>query len=96
MTVPCCELCDRPVAELTLHHLVPRQKTRRKNQDPSPTIAICSACHRQIHTLFDNTRLANELNSLEKLRQDPQLQRFLLWLRKQDPNKRVKIDRKRA
>jgi hypothetical protein len=35
------------------------------------------------------------LNTLETLKQDPQLQKFLAWVHKQDPNKRVKIDRKR-
>ncbi|BCL36154.1 hypothetical protein NSMS1_26010 [Nostoc sp. MS1] len=53
--------------DLTVHHLVPRQNTKRKKQDPGETINICSACHRQIHTLFDNKVLAQELNTLEKL-----------------------------
>jgi hypothetical protein len=44
---------------------------------PSSTIQICAACHRQIHTLYDNFHLALHLNTLEKLKQDPQLQKFL-------------------
>jgi hypothetical protein len=90
-----CELCQREMSALTEHHLIPRQKTKRQGQDPSPTIQICSACHRQIHTLYDNSHLALHLNTLEKLKQDPPLQKFLAWVHKQDPNKRVKIDRKR-
>lgn len=86
-----CELCERDLPELTVHHLVPRQKTKRKKADPGPTIKICSACHRQIHTLFDNTRLANELYSLEALRNEPQMQKFLAWVSKQDPHKRVRV-----
>jgi putative transposase len=35
------------------------------------------------------------LSTVRKLKQDPQLQKFLSWVHKQDPNKRVKIDRKR-
>ncbi|WP_224093870.1 HNH endonuclease [Nostoc sp. MS1] len=62
-----CELCQREMDDLTVHHLVPRQNTKRKKQDPGETINICSACHRQIHTLFDNKVLAQELNTLEKL-----------------------------
>ncbi|MBD2075671.1 hypothetical protein H6F86_17590 [Phormidium sp. FACHB-592] len=90
-----CELCQREMSALTEHHLIPRQKTKRKGLAPSPTIQICSACHRQIHTLYDNSHLALHLNTLEKLKQDIQLQKFLAWVHKQDPNKRVKIDRKR-
>lgn len=96
-----CQLCEREMDVLTVHHLIPRQKTKRKKSDRKkddlgPTINICSACHRQIHNLFDNTRLAIELNSPEKLKHEPQMQKFLSWVRKQDPHKRVKVDRKRA
>ncbi|WP_138502088.1 HNH endonuclease [Nostoc sp. PA-18-2419] len=88
-----CELCEREIASLTVHHLVPRQNTKRKKQDPGLTINICSACHRQIHALFDNKLLAKELNTLDKLRNQPQMQKFLTWVRKQDPNKRIAVDR---
>ncbi len=93
---------------LTIHHLVPRQHTKRKQQDPGETVNICSACHRQIHTLFDNKLLAKELNTLEKLSNEPhakelntleklsnepQMQKFLAWVRKQDPGKRISVHR---
>ena len=91
-----CELCEREVERLTVHHLIPRQKTKRKKEDPGPTVNICSPCHRQIHTLFDNTCLAKDLNSLEMLKQEPQMQKFLSWLKKQDPGKRVQVHGKRA
>ncbi len=86
-----CQLCDRDIERLTVHHLTPRQHTKRKNQKPSPTIDICSACHRQIHKSFDNAYLAKELNTLEKLKAHPKLQKFILWVRKQDPNKRIRV-----
>ncbi|MBD2021105.1 HNH endonuclease [Leptolyngbya sp. FACHB-36] len=91
-----CELCERDVAALTEHHLTPRQKTKRKHLDPGPTIALCPACHRQIQVLFDHNRLARDLNTAEALKRDPQMQKFLAWVSKQDPNKRVKVDRKLA
>jgi hypothetical protein len=82
-----CALCDREVANLTAHHLIPREK----EGTGGPTIDICPACHRQIHTLFDNARLARELNTPERLRDEPRMQRFLSWVRKQDPHKRIKV-----
>lgn len=78
---------------LTVHHLVPRQHTKRKKQDPGETANICSACHCQIHALFDNKLLAKELNTLEKLSNEPQMQKFLAWVRKQDPGKRISVHR---
>ncbi|MBD2088465.1 HNH endonuclease [Microcoleus sp. FACHB-1515] len=91
-----CQLCDRPGDRLTLHHLVPRQVTKRKQIDTSPTVEICAACHRQIHTLFDNKVLAQELNSIDALKQNPSMQRFLRWVQKQDPNRKISVDRKRG
>ena len=81
---------------LTKHHLVPRQAVKRKLADSGPTVEICSACHRQIHTLFNNKELAQRLNTLEKLKNEPKLQKFLAWIKKQDPNKRVRVERQRA
>jgi len=91
-----CELCEREVYRLTVHHLVPRQRVKQTKAEVGPTVNICSACHRQIHNLFDNKRLAQELNSLEKLRDEPQMQKFLVWVKKQKPDKRVQVHSKRA
>ena len=88
-----CELCQREVERLTVHHLVPRQKAKGQKPDTVPTTQICSDCHKQIHALFNNTELAQRLNTLEKLKNEPQMQKFLSWIEKQDPNKRVKLHR---
>ncbi|MDQ3812719.1 MAG: HNH endonuclease [Armatimonadota bacterium] len=87
-----CQLCERPVGTLTIHHLVP--KSQATKGEPIPTAAICSACHRQLHALFTNKQLAREFSSLEELRTDPHVQRFLRWVRQQDSNKRVKVRRR--
>ncbi len=84
-----CELCGRSVEALTTHHLVPIQKDGRDG----PTAELCSACHRQVHSLFDNATLARQLNTLEKLRADDRVQKFVRWVRKQSPNRRIKVRR---
>jgi len=91
-----CQLCEREVYHLTIHHLIPRQKVKQKKAQAGPTINICSPCHRQIHNLFDNKHLAQELNSLEKLKSEPQMQTFLSWVKKQKPDKRVQVHRKKG
>ena len=88
-----CELCAREMKNLTAHHLIPRQHTKRKNMDISSTIDICSACHKQIHALFDNKRLAKELNTIEALKAEPQMGKFLAWVSKQNPQKRIAVRR---
>ncbi len=91
-----CELCERAVDRLTVHHLIPRQRVKQKKAEAGPTANICSACHLQIHALFDNKRLAKELNSLEKLRTEPQMAKFLSWIKKQKPHKRLQVHRRKA
>ena len=86
-----CKLCRRAVEKLTEHHLTPRSKLKKGER--TPTIWICSACHRQIHALFSNDELAREFNTVEKLRGEPRLARFLKWIGKVDPNKAVKVRR---
>jgi len=81
--------------KLTVHHLIPRQYSKRKKLDIGPTINICSACHKQIHALFDNKQLAKELNTLAKLQQEPKIKKFLSWIKKQDPNKKVVVRRQK-
>jgi hypothetical protein len=88
-----CELCQREMDRLTVHHLIPRQATKRKKVKPSPTIKICSACHRQIHALFDNKHLANHLNTVEMLKSEPKIQKFLGWISKQQSDKKVRVRR---
>jgi len=82
-----CELCEREVERLTVHHLIPRERDGLHG----PRAGLCAACHRQIHVLFDNSRLERELNCLERLRDTPEMRRFLSWVRKQDPHRRVKV-----
>ena len=90
-----CELCDREMKSLTVHHLIPRQYTKRKKLEISATIDICSACHRQIHVLFDNKRLAKELNTATALRNEPKMRKFITWVCKQDPQKKISVRRNR-
>jgi 5-methylcytosine-specific restriction protein A len=86
-----CALCQRDVPALTDHHLVP--KSRLKKGAPVPRVDICSGCHRQIHALFTNRELADEFNSVEKLRAEPRMAGFLNWIRKQDPSRHVRVRR---
>jgi hypothetical protein len=72
-----CPLCQRTdLPELTEHHVVPKSRGGRD------TISICRDCHRQIHALFDNKTLECELNSIEDLKKNPSIMKFLKWIRK--------------
>lgn len=74
-----CELCHRKVDRYTVHHLVPRARGGRFG----PKATLCPTCHRQLHAMFSETTLAQELHSIELLRANPQVAAYLKWVRKQ-------------
>jgi 5-methylcytosine-specific restriction endonuclease McrA len=86
-----CQLCQREMTDLTVHHLVPRQTVKRKQADAGETIEICAACHKQIHSFYSNLELARELNTVEKLQSEPKMRKFLNWIGKQKPEKKIKV-----
>lgn len=90
-----CQLCEREMTQLTVHHLIPRQTVKRKQADAGETIDICSACHRQVHSFYKNLQLARELNTLEKLQNEPKMRKFIGWISKQNPHKKIKVNRGR-
>ncbi|ARI78069.1 HNH endonuclease [Halobacillus mangrovi] len=80
-----CDLCERSPVKTTEHHLVPRQYGGVEG----PTVMVCSACHRQIHALFTNQELAAFYHTLERLKDHPDMRKYIKWVKKQDPEKRI-------
>ena len=74
-----CALCERAIERFTVHHLVPRAR----GGNHGPTARFCSTCHRQVHAMFSETTLAEELYSVELLRANHRVAAFLTWMRKQ-------------
>ncbi len=84
-----CALCGRQVERLTRHHLCPRE------HGGAETVLLCGGCHRQVHALFTNRTLASELDTLEKLRQEPAIERYVAWARRQ-PDAHIPVRRSRS
>ncbi len=83
-----CELCGRIVQRLTRHHLVPR--TRHKNKrnkrtfdrrEVHRTVGLCSPCHRHVHVTIPNKELEREYNTIEALKDHPDVERFVEWVK---------------
>jgi uncharacterized protein YlaI len=51
-----CQICERETV-LEKHHLIPQ------NRKKSPYIFVCEQCGDQLHIMFDNKTLKNELNT---------------------------------
>lgn len=86
-----CELCDREPIKVTRHHLTPLSEGGRGG----PFADLCASCHRQLHALFTNEEL-RALNSIDRLRDHPAVQKYLGWVRRQPPQTGVRVHRRRS
>ncbi len=89
---PVCELCLRESVRFTEHHLVPRSRGGKYG----PKARLCSTCHRQLHTMFSEKTLAGQLNSVERLRADPDFAGYLIWASKQKDGATFRVRRANA
>lgn len=72
-----CALCTRPLAgKVEKHHLVPRLK------GGTDTVPLHAICHKKIHSLFTESELANNFNTVELLTDHPDIAAFVKWVRK--------------
>jgi 5-methylcytosine-specific restriction endonuclease McrA len=76
-----CSLCNRPFGKhIEEHHLIPKTF---KGKD---LIKLHPACHRQIHIILSERELANYYNTIEKLLEHTEIQKFVKWISKKDPD----------
>jgi hypothetical protein len=87
-----CHLCGRVMkAGTTRHHLVPRAvhrkayfKKRFTKEQMQTTVDFCRDCHRAVHDFLpDEKEIARSYNTIELLREHPEITKFLAWVRKQ-------------
>lgn len=71
-----CELCNRTVSAITKHHLIPLEKGGKKFE----TLSLCRTCHEQIHALFTNRELSVYYHTLESLKRDQKIIKFLRFI----------------
>jgi 5-methylcytosine-specific restriction enzyme A len=83
-----CALCGREVRFVSKHHLVPKSEGGRE------VIELCAPCHKTLHSFFSNATLLKELHTIDRLRQHPDIARYLRWVRKQ-PDAAIRVRRKR-
>jgi len=73
-----CPLCGRKLVagrSVNRHHLVPRSRSGRE------TVALHRICHAAIHAALSEKELERRYNTIESLRDYPQLSRFIAWVR---------------
>lgn len=76
-----CPLCDRQLGQnIDEHHLIP--KTFKGKE----TVTLHKICHRKVHSVFTERELANYYNTIERLREHSEIQKFIAWVAKKEPD----------
>jgi 5-methylcytosine-specific restriction endonuclease McrA len=76
-----CALCGRPLGRrVEWHHVVPKSEGGRE------TAAVHPICHRAIHAAASNKDLARRFRTLESLRDQQDIARFLNWIANKPPD----------
>lgn len=86
-----CELCFRKDVEITIHHLTPKEV----GGTFLPTAKLCLPCHKQIHAIYTNEELAARMNTIERLRDDETIKKFVRWIQKQPSSKLISVSKSR-
>ena len=76
-----CPLCHRELAEpIVRHHLIPPSKGGKD----TPTVAMHKICQAKVHAVFSETELKNYYNTVERLLENEEIQKFVKWVSKKE------------
>ncbi len=83
-----CPLCDRPYGgEMQDHHLKPKMfKSRTKEVHEDENFALLhKMCHQKIHATFSEKELLDYYNTVDRLLENEEIQKFVKWISKKPP-----------
>jgi len=86
-----CPLCERIVPSIhqEKHHLIPKCKKGKE------TVVVCCDCGDMIHQLFDEKILARNLNSIDNIRNEERMLKWIAWIRKKPNHFRINMKKKK-
>jgi hypothetical protein len=82
-----CPICGRI---MLAGNSVDRHHWRPKSQGGTISDWLHRTCHRKLHSLFSDRDLARRFATPEKVRQHPDMQTFIRWVRRQPPERVVR------
>ena len=77
-----CGICGREMIDgptVNVHHLIPRTFKGRE------TITLHIVCHTKIHSVFTERELLSKYHTVERLREHPEMEKFIHWVAKKSP-----------
>jgi hypothetical protein len=79
-----CPLCGRLMFKgesVDRHHWQPKSQGGKESE------YLHRTCRRKLHSLFNDNELATDFASPDKVRQHPEIQKFIHWVRRQPPER---------
>lgn len=75
-----CALCNRPTPKkyAEKHHVIPKSKGGKDYE------MVCAPCGDQVHLLFTNKELKTSFNTIEKLKSDERVQKWIKFISKRN------------
>ena len=68
------------------HHLIPKLKGGARG----PIAVLHPICHSKIHTTLSEVELARSYNTVEALKEHPEIKKFVNWVKKRPPGLRAR------
>ena len=77
-----CLICERELGSknISKHHLIPKSKGGKNSE----TILIHNICHQKIHSVFTEKELKEEFHTIDKLKGNEEIIKFIKWVSKKD------------
>jgi hypothetical protein len=78
-----CPICEREMRRgpsVDKHHLVPKCRGGKETE------YMHRICHRKIHSLWTEKELEREFNDPEKIKAHEEMQKFIKWVSKKEPD----------
>ena len=73
-----------PGKSIDVHHLIP------KTFKGTETVLLHKICHRKLHTVFTEREMLKHYNTIERLLESEEIQKFVKWVSKKGPEFYVK------
>lgn len=78
-----CPICEREMLKGPFsdkHHFLPKCKGGKETEH------VHRVCHNKIHSVFTESELAKKYNDPGKVREHPEMQKFIEWVKNKEPN----------
>lgn len=76
-----CPICKRSIGNnFDDHHLIP--KTFKGKE----LVRLHKICHRKLHATFTEREMLNYYNTVDRLLEHEEIQKFIKWVQKKDPD----------